>query len=314
MEQNGKIIKAQFVCETHEDFGDLGLRPAWMANADPLGGMAVAHDMLEHCVGDDGSVEAELMALGAIYWLRGESGWAASQIRYTSHGFDAADSLSSDFIDLYRHVAHEGFTLTDPGTVEPIECEDTDEQLRRIAIKGMAATREEESYSMDEDDEEAEELSLWCCEQSIDRAHNWLRKGYRNATERYDGVDAYSLAECVFSEIEKRVSTWLQNSAEEGMYLEVEIDLDAYSVSLEAGYGALTEREECHECGGSRELDGEEQGNYHDCPGAALGTCDPHEPNEDCEHCDGAGYVCPPVKCDTCDEDGLVPAYYRESL
>jgi hypothetical protein len=30
---------------------------------------------------------------------------------------------------------------------------------------------------------------------------------------------------------------------------------------------------------------------YHDCPGAALGTCEPTDPRPDCPDCGGAGYV-----------------------
>ncbi len=305
-----RTLRGEFLAETNEETGELGIRPAWMPNADPYWAMAVAHDLLEHFPDDDGGVEAEFMALGAAYWLRHESGYTAQKYPQSPHG--PAEAIGSDFIELYRHIAHEGFSLLDPGTVEPIEDEDTDEMLRRIARVGQQYARDEESYNGDE--EEAEELALFCSDQSRERIVGWLRKGYRRATERFEGCDAYSLAESVFGEIETRVDAWLKGSAEVGMFLEVEVDLDSYAVTIEAGYGDLTEREECHECGGSRELDGEEQGNYHDCPGAALGTCDGHEPNEDCEHCDGAGYVCPPVKCDTCDEDGLVPAYYRESL
>jgi hypothetical protein len=247
------------------------------------------------------------MALGAIYWLRGESGWSAQ--KNPMGNSDPAENLSSDFIDLYRHVAHEGFTLQDPGNVEPIECEDTDDMLGRIARKGMAATREEESYNTDEDADEDEELSLWCSDQSIERAHGWLRKGYREATERYDGIDAYSLAECVFEVIEKRVSDWLQNRAEEGMILDVEVDLSNYSVTIEAGYGDGSESEYCPECEGEGELDGEDHGNYHDCPEGCT-----EEGKDDCKGCAGKGYIAPPVKCDHCDGEGEVPVIYREAI
>ena len=302
-----RTISGEFKCETNEETGELGIRPAWMPNADPYWAMAVAHDLLEHFPDDDGGVEAEFMALGASYWLRHESGY--TQAKYPQNDRSAADNLSGDFVELYRHVAHEGFTLLDPGTVEPIEDEDTDENLRQIARKGLECVREEESYNTDPDEDESDSLSLFCSDQTRERVLGWLRKGYRRATERFEGCDAYSLAESVFGEIESKVDGWLKGSAEEGMFLEVTIDLDSYSVTIEAGSGDLTEREECHECGGSRELDGEEQGNYHDCPAGCV-----EEGNDSCPECKGAGYVCPPVKCDSCDEDGLVPAYYRETL
>ena len=46
-------IKMAFAIEMHEDYGTVGLRPVNVPHADPLPGMATAHDMLEHFPGDD---------------------------------------------------------------------------------------------------------------------------------------------------------------------------------------------------------------------------------------------------------------------
>ena len=249
------VIKERFICEEHEDFGSLGLRPLAMPNAYPLTGMTVAHDMMEHFPGDNGGVEAEFMALGACYFLRHESGLAAN--KRASMGYfkrDASDEFSGDFIDLYRYVAHEGFSLTEPGTELPIECEHTEEMLAEIVRKGLALVREEGEHS----DDNSDELHAFCSTQTSERILGWLRRGYRKATERYEGHDAYTLAKSVFGDIEVRIDKWLK-SAEEGTKIEITIDLDSYSVQIESVWGE-GETDYCDECNGKGELDGEECG------------------------------------------------------
>jgi hypothetical protein len=311
-----RIIEAQFAVETHEEYGTLGLRPVDMPNADPLGGMAVPHDMLEHFPGDDGGVEAEFMALGAMLLIRGQTGF----LQRSGNVNPPESHIAADFILLYRHVADEGFSLLDPGEEDtgPLGDEhgDADSVLRRAVRLGLESTKEEERYNANRDEDEFgtdaddDELVIFCSDQTGERILGWLRKGYRKAVERYAGVDIYTLAYTVFEEIEGRVNKWLNSSAEEGMFLDVTVNLDRLSVSLEAGYGNGTETDYCSKCEGSGELDGEEQGNYHDCSEG----CTSEESNETCHECEGNGYVTPPVKCDTCEGSGEVSADYREPI
>lgn len=295
-----KIITGRFICEEHPEFGSLGLRPLAMPEADALPGMTVAHDLLEHFPGDDGSVEAEFMALGASYWLRCESGFNESRSRVNR---DQAENIAADFPELYRHIRDEGFTLTDPGHVEPIEDENTDAALRRCARMGVDETAQEETYNTDEEPDEV--LVAFCSDQSVERITGWLRKGYIRATERFDGHDAFTLAEEVFGTIEKRLDDWLK-MGHEGTEVEITIDLENYNVSIETVRGE-GETDYCDECDGTGELDGEEHGNYHDCPEGCI-----EEGKMDCEGCAGKGYIAPPVKCH-CDE-GEISLEYRESI
>jgi len=110
-------ITKTFVIEEHEEFGGLGLRPVDVPHADPLGGMATAHDMLEHFPGDDGGVEAELMALGATIFVRAEPGYFHNRIGNP----DPAKNLAADFPEIARHDIHEGFGLRDPGRTCRVE-------------------------------------------------------------------------------------------------------------------------------------------------------------------------------------------------
>lgn len=300
---NGRnnVISKRFIVEEHTEYGGLGLRPLDMPNADPLGGMTVAHDLLEHFPGDDGGVEAEFMALGACYFLRHESGFVNGQY---GGNRDAADAFSGDFMELYRHIAHEGFSLTDPGPEAPIECEYTETALNGIVRKGLALTREEIADACDDD---SDELHTFCSTQTGERILGWLRRGYRKATERFENVDAYSLAEVVFKGVETRIDNYLKSDPMEGTEIEVTIDLSTLEFSMESVMGE-GETDYCDVCDGTGERDGEDVGNYHDCPEGCT-----EAGKDDCEGCKGVGYACPSVPCDSCD-DGEISLEYRESI
>lgn len=299
----GKFITGRFICEEHTAFGELGLRPLAMPEADPLSGMTVAHDMLEHFPDDDGGVEAEFMALGASYWLRCESGYNESRSRVDR---DQAENIAADFPELFRHIRDEGFTLHDPGPVEPIEDEHTDDALRRCARLGVEETEQQETYQTDDGEELDEMLVAFCSYQSVERITGWLRKGYVRATERFEDHDAFTLAETVFGTIEKRLDDWLKSDAVEGTEVEVTIDLENYDVLIESVIGE-GETDYCDDCDGTGELDGEAEGNFHDCPEGCT-----EEGNADCKGCAGKAYIAPPVKCH-CDE-GEISLEYRETI
>jgi len=52
----------------------------------------------------------------------------------------------------------------------------------------------------------------------------------------------------------------------------------------------------CTDCKGGGELDGEAEGNFHDCPEGCT-----EAGNDSCTGCAGKGYIAPSVKCH-CDE------------
>ncbi|GAF95381.1 unnamed protein product, partial [marine sediment metagenome] len=246
---------------------------------------------------------AEFMALGASYWLRCESGYNESRSRVSR---DQAENIAADFPELFRHIRDEGFTLTDPGNVEPIEDEYTDEALQRCARMGVDTVDQEETYQYDDDDERCEVLDAFCSDQTVERITGWLRKGYVRATERFEHHDAFTLAETVFNTIEERLDDWLKRGEGEGTEVEITIDLENYHVSIETVIGE-GETDYCDECDGTGELDGEDEGNFHDCPEGCI-----EEGNDDCKGCAGKGYIAPPVKCH-CDE-GEISLEYRESI
>lgn len=201
------MIRKTFIVERHEEYGELGLRPIDMPHADPLRGMAVAHDILEHFMGDDGGAEAELQALGASIWVRGEEYFYAKDFKETR----PSHHIAADFIELWRHIRYEGFGLRSPD--------------------GGAGNR-----TLEEEWDEAQvvEAVRIGCNNIIDEfeqnpsapnRHNmrrYLRIGYRRARARFRGIPQYRLAS-VFQEIESAADIFMLDAIE-GQELKISVD------------------------------------------------------------------------------------------
>lgn len=172
-----------FECQPHEEYGSNGWKLIGNPNADPLSGMAVAHDVLEHPPNGDMGVEDELMALGASIYVR----------VFTRNMHSLGANVGSDLPDIMRHVWYEGMTLRDPGrtTATAIESEIDD---------ALEVVRKETEY-------DADLRSNWDAETEA-RIRGWMRKGYRAAIRRWAGVNTRSL----FDEIETDADRHLKHA------------------------------------------------------------------------------------------------------
>ncbi len=198
----------RFVVEVHEDYGNFGLRPIGMPNADPLPGMAVAHDVLEHFPKDDGGIECEIQALGAAYFVRGEGGYFQQGVGNP----DPLSNIAADFPELHRHFEHEGFTLDSPGRTQSIEY--ADDELRAIANKACRDIVE------NCDTRKPFDLPFYLAKDVI---HGWLRKGYRRAVRRYKDTSPCELTH-LFIQIEKEVDAKLGTEWEhEGIVINIHV-------------------------------------------------------------------------------------------
>lgn len=163
-------LTARFQLRMHEEFGSLGLAMVGRSWAEPLGGMAVAHDMLEHFRNDKGAVEEELMALGAGLHVR----------RANTRWFDrASENIGSEFRDQARYLADSGREeLDDPGRTRPTE-------IDSIVRDAVEYARKDWSYGSDD---EPPPLLM-----DAERIVGWFRKGYRKAKARYRNIDEQTL-------------------------------------------------------------------------------------------------------------------------
>mgnify|MGYP001599717771 CR=1 FL=1 len=196
-----------FEVAEHEEFRTLGFKPSWYPKGDPLGGIGVAHDILEHFPKDDGSAEGEYMALGASLWIRGHAG-------YYQNG-TAAENIASDLPMVWgiqSHVKPCGLSRDSEGI----------EQARE-AVKHWAR---EFKYM---------EGSKLPSHEERERVARWIAKGYKRAQTRYRGIPSYKLAYDVFKPIEDAAEKALKY-AEAGMVLTVCVDVSHCKVRVSCDY------------------------------------------------------------------------------
>jgi hypothetical protein len=202
-----------FHVATHGDYGTLGLRPSWYPTGDPLGGMAAAHDILEHFANDDGSTEGELMALGASLFVRGDGGYS-TQYRH----YDCVRDPAGDIPTVW------GYML---------------ERENRTTVRACGASRD--SFGMDtaraiiaEGMKEIE--NPWPNADTRERMACWIARGYARAMRRYSRVIGGACAvAATFMEIERQCARELKH-AEEGMTLTVYVNVKRSSVRVVCDY------------------------------------------------------------------------------
>ncbi len=202
-----------FTVAEHREFGTLGFKPSWYPQGDPLGGMVVAHDILEHFPKDDGSAEGEYQALGAALYLRGTGGYGWNGT--------AEENIASDLpmiwgIQAYVRPCHK---------VRAADLLDRCREAVRLAIKEMR-------YSFDEPDLPSAE--------SRENIARWIAKGYKRAERRYRRHSTGSIVWSLFKPIQDQADKALQH-AEEGMVLTVRVNVRDYMVSVDLDYPDMGE-------------------------------------------------------------------------
>jgi len=209
----------EFTVKEHEEFGGLGFAPSWYPNGDPLGGMGVAHDILEHFPNDDGGAEGEFMALGCSYRLRGETGY----MQRNGNVNRPEVHLASDFEMIFQAIEEmNGHTRIKPcpHTVDlDDEVIDAFREIVRLAKKNFRDN--EWPNPIDPRDEKS--------------IVAWMAYGYHKAGVRYEGHEFYDLAYRLFNTIEERADVLLKG-AEEGMKLIVRVDVPEYEAHLVLDY------------------------------------------------------------------------------
>jgi hypothetical protein len=210
-----KVYK--FTVAEHEEFGSLGFRPAWYPQGDPLGGMAVAHDILEHFPKDDGSAEGEWQALGASLYIRGNSGYYARNGSASTPEQNIASDLPTVFGVLR---SRDGRSFAKP-------CKPSrDAEVMSQAREAVSCWLRECEYMSEEDRPDATTCERVAC---------WIAKGYQRAKVRYKTHGAGNVAYGLFAQIEEGADKALKH-ADEGMVLTVRVDFRALNVSLDCDY------------------------------------------------------------------------------
>lgn len=173
------------MAKEYEDFGVWGLWPIGRYWADPCtSGMTLAHDMLEHFPRDDGTVEGELMALGAALYVR--DGDSYFSMKGNQGGYEK--NVASGAYQLNGYLEEQGRRLLQPlPNDRPLRDRDIEAQLAGTAIEMRRVLLAE---GLD---------SEWANGPS---ALNWLRRGYRKAAKRYRSISPFWMM-CAFQELER---------------------------------------------------------------------------------------------------------------
>lgn len=162
--------------------GEWGWIPEWLDGVDdPYAfiGDGVAHDALEHEAHEsDGDLENETRALGAVYFVRGESGWFGSRNRGNA---SPDENIASDFIDLYRAFAYAGDSIGDETPTAATDPHGMAPTFRHIVRAGIRQAIAEHA----EDTDDRAGLAEFA------RGREWfahlLCEGYAKAHERFEG-------------------------------------------------------------------------------------------------------------------------------
>ncbi len=230
-----KVITRRYLAALDEN-GHLG----WLAtdapsSYEPLGGMGAVHDLLEHPPGDAGSDEEEAMAAGAMFLVRGQSGYFHQAGRQET---DPAVNFAGDLLDFITRP--QGFELSTPPPTRasPRDDEDLDPFVDRI-LTNTRALLLDHGYRLRDGDETM-----------FRNLRGWIRIGYRDAKARYRKSDEYTLGHA-FLRLEQDADKYLSH-AEEGDELELSFEpergrfaakhfsrYDLYEPEEEDEYGAV---------------------------------------------------------------------------
>lgn len=191
----------------------------------PASGYGVAHDILEHEVDKIGGAEGEFMALGALCWIRGESGHLMSKSYFYR---SIADMLASDFSQILSKIANTEQTLKDPGRVYKLRDWDCwNVEIDSIVLAGI---EEFKNTGLDNYGGRLEDIP-YSFEEIKRRIVGWMRKGFRNAYQFYrtrHGMDSFAVCH-VFDQITKIVEK--NFCYEVGDILAIRIDMRSYDVT-----------------------------------------------------------------------------------
>jgi hypothetical protein len=195
----------RFECAEHEEYGIKGWKPKWFPGADPVTGMGVAHDVMEHNRTKAGPMSEEMAALGAGLFIRGGGGYFSHKAPSANKWYQNAASDFPDHTARYLAGTHDWVTPL-PGRqgVSPV---DEWAELELIELRGAIRRG-----MKDEEDRFEREVPDWLFDaERIDLIIRHARLGYRWAARRYR---CEYTACCIFQQIEKEADRKLEYATE----------------------------------------------------------------------------------------------------
>ena len=182
------MISREFIYK-EDEHGNVGWIPEWLPNATSGDGRTVAHDVLEHMPNSTNrnSSEDELVAMGAVYYIRGETGLLYSPYR------DITETIASDIYFILSDSANNGERIRSPGFKYKLSDYSVDDTFKQATREGIKSFKENYEDDIDILDENTYTYIL-----------NWMRIGYRQAINRYKNTDQGTIG-YIFNQIQREV-------------------------------------------------------------------------------------------------------------
>lgn len=211
-----RVRKAEFVWAEDRELGGYGWVPKCNLDFNAMNGMGVAHDSMEHGDLTAGTLEEEMLAFGAMLYIRGDGGYW-----WQSYRCKASENMDGGIARFSREAFYaRQCVLQKPKRSLHIDHE-TD--IQEIVDAGWRALRAEFEY----------EPNNWAefkrhNPEFKKRLAGWIRRGYQECKRRYNNIPAWKLCD-VFRQISKRVDD--VKHVEEGEELHIVLKLEGQSIT-----------------------------------------------------------------------------------
>lgn len=204
--------KVELVWGEDEEYGTYGWVPKVNPKFNAMQGFGVAHDVMEHTDLVSGSLEEEMLAFGAMLYIRGEGGWW-----WNSMNPSAAYQMKDDIAQFTRDTFYQkgmGCVLAKPKRTLHI---DHESDIEEIVASAWRAVRAEFEY-------DPEDFRAFR-HHNLDyrkRLAGWIRRGYQECKRRYMGHKGWHLCD-VFREITAKVDSLKHMELGEELHITLKI-------------------------------------------------------------------------------------------
>lgn len=209
-----KRHKVELIWGEDQEHGGHGWIPKLNPSFNAMQGFGVAHDVMEHTDLISGTLEEEMLAFGAMLYIRGEGGWWWSSIRGTSPAGNMKYDIAKFSHDVF-YAKDRGCILGKPKRTLHTDCES---DIEEIVQQSWRTLRAEFEY------DDPEDWKTFTRRNPNWRKYltGWIRRGYQECVRRYKGHKAWHLCD-VFREITQKVDGYKHVEQGEELHITLEI-------------------------------------------------------------------------------------------
>lgn len=210
-----KHHKVELVWGEDRELGGEGWIPKLNPSFNAMQGFGVAHDVMEHTDLISGSLEEEMLAFGAMLYIRGDGGWW-----WNSMNASPAYQMKGDIAQFSRDVFYQkgmGCVLAKPKRTLHIDHESDIEEIVNSAWRTLCT-------EFEYDPEDFRAFTHYNPDYRK-RLAGWIRRGYQECKRRYMNHAAWHLCD-VFREIVAKVDGYKHMEQGEELHITLNITKD----------------------------------------------------------------------------------------